>query len=177
MQALTAIISLHGTHMKIGILSDTHNDGFHTQRALQVCRQRGVRTLFHCGDLTTPEMLAHFAGFEVYFVRGNMDRPHETALKAAARLQPGAHWLDAGDEVELAGKRLAITHGDRADVLETLLFAEPDYLFHGHTHRRRDERVGPTRVINPGALGGRQHEAHSMGILDLATDRLEIIQL
>jgi predicted phosphodiesterase len=62
-------------------------------------------------------------------------------------------------------------------VLEMLLFAEPDYLFTGHTHRRCDKRIGPTRVINPGALGGTQHETRSICILDLATDRLEVILL
>lgn len=163
--------------MKVGILSDTHNDGLATQRGLQVLRLRGVRTLFHCGDLTTADMVQHFVGFEVYFVRGNMDRHHVQVLRAAVATQPGAHWLGKGDEVALDGKRIAITHGDREDVLEGLLFAGPDYLFSGHTHRRHDERIGPTRAINPGALGGMQHETRSLGILDLATDQLEVIEL
>lgn len=167
----------HEMNMRIGILSDTHNDSAATSRALQGFRQRGVRVLFHCGDLTSPDMVTHFAGFEIYSVRGNMDRHLVPALKAAMAAQPGAHWLGKGDEVEIAGKRLAITHGDREDVLETLLFAQPDYLFVGHTHRRRDEQIGPTRVINPGALGGTQHEGRSICVLDLVTDRLEVIRL
>lgn len=161
--------------MNIGILSDTHNDSAATMRALQVFHQRGVRTLFHCGDLTTAEMLPFFSGFEVYFVRGNMDRHAVQTLKAAVAAQPGARWLGKGNLIELDGKRIAITHGDREDVFETLLLAEPDYLFHGHTHRRRDERVGSTRIINPGALGGTQKETRSVCILDLATDHLEVI--
>jgi len=163
--------------MKIGILSDTHNDSAATVRALHIFRQRGVRTLFHCGDLTTAEMIPFFAGLTVYFVRGNMDRHAVQALKAAIAAQSGAHWLGKGDLVELAGKLVAITHGDREDVFETLLLTEPDYLFHGHTHRRRDERVGSTRVINPGALGGNLKETRSICILDLATDLLEVVML
>jgi predicted phosphodiesterase len=61
--------------------------------------------------------------------------------------------------------------------LEALLIAQPDYLLMGHTHRRHDARVGLTRVINPGALGGTQHEARSVCVLDLANDQLEIIRL
>jgi putative phosphoesterase len=163
--------------MKIGILSDTHNDSAMTARSLQVFRQRGVRILFHCGDLTSPEMVKHFDSFEVFFVRGNMDRHQAQALKAAVAVQKGAHWLGKGDEVVLEGKSIAITHGDRENLFETLLFAQPDYLFSGHTHRRRDERVGTTRLINPGALGGTQHEARSIGVLDLTTDQLEVITL
>ena len=163
--------------MKVGILSDTHNDSAMTARALQEFRRRGVNKLFHCGDLTSAEMVAHFGGFDVVFVRGNMDRHQKKAVKRAIAAQTGANWLGKGNEVELEGKRIAITHGDRAGVLETLLFAEPDYLFTGHTHRRRDERLGPTRVINPGAVGGVQYEERSIGVLDLATDALEVILL
>jgi putative phosphoesterase len=140
-------------------------------------RQRAVHTLFFCGDLASAEMFRYFDGFDVYFVRGNMDRHQVSALRAAAATQPGAFWLGKGDEVELDGKRIAITHGDREDVLENLLFAGPDYLLLGHTHRRRDEQIGPTRVINPGAVGGMQHETRSICVLDLATDELEVIQL
>ncbi len=163
--------------MKIGILSDTHNDSASTQQALAEFRRRGIHTLFHCGDLASAEMVKHFNGFEVYFVRGNMDRPRVRALQAAVADQSGAHWLGKGDLVELDDKLIGITHGDREEVFETLLFAEPDYLLTGHTHRRRDERINPTRIINPGALGGTQHEARSICILDLATDQLEVIFL
>lgn len=163
--------------MKIGILSDTHNDSAATRRVLQEFRRRGVRTLFHCGDLIFANMVKLFAGFEVYFVHGNMDRPYRQAIEMVIKTQSGAHWLGKGDEVEIEGKRLAITHGARVDVLEMLLWAEPDYLFHGHTHRCRDERVGPTRVINPGAVSGKRHEARSACVLDLETDRLEVVRL
>ena len=161
----------------IGILSDTHNDGETTGRALRELGRLGVRTLFHCGDLTTAEMVPHFEGFTVYFVRGNVDRHQVKALKAAMAAQSGAHWLGKGKTLELQGRRIAITHGDRADLFEKLLFSEPDYFFTGHTHRRRDERVGPTRIINPGALGGVEYETRSIAILDLATDQLQIIEL
>jgi predicted phosphodiesterase len=48
-----------------------------------------------------------------------------------------------------------------------------DYLLHGHTHVKRDERVGRTRVINPGAL----HRARekTVAVLDTATDMLTFL--
>jgi putative phosphoesterase len=163
--------------MKVGIISDTHNDSAMTSRALQEFRRRGVNTLFHCGDLTSAEMVAQFRGFEVVFARGNMDRHRKKAVKRAIAAQAGADWIGKGSEVELEGKRIAITHGDRVELLDTLLYAEPDYLFTGHTHRRRDERLGPTRVINPGAVGGVKYEQRSIAVLDLATGELEVILL
>jgi predicted phosphodiesterase len=48
-----------------------------------------------------------------------------------------------------------------------------DYLLHGHSHLTRDERVGRTRIINPGAL----HRARekTVALLDTATDALKFI--
>ena len=47
-----------------------------------------------------------------------------------------------------------------------------DYIFSGHTHRRQDELIGNTRLINPGALGGMYYQTRSIAILDLETDKL-----
>jgi predicted phosphodiesterase len=110
-------------------------------------------------------------------VRGNMDRHQVKALKKAMAKQSGAHWLGKGKEVEVDGRRIAITHGDREAVYEDLLNAKPDYLFVGHTHRRSDQQIGSTRVINPGALGGVEYEARSIGILDLVSGQLEVVHL
>jgi predicted phosphodiesterase len=79
----------------------------------------------------------------------------------------------------LAGKRLVMGHGHESyfmrvrDVEKGVAApsgAVCDYLFHGHTHVARDDRFGPTRVINPGAL----HRAgtYTVATLDLATDTL-----
>jgi putative phosphoesterase len=153
--------------MKIGILSDTHNDIQATQHAMEIFRGRGIRLLFHCGDITSADVLPHLKGFEVYVVRGNMDRHNLKSLRKQAVSQEGVHWLDKGDVVELGGKRVAITHGDLEPVYDKLLKKAPDYVLHGHTHRRRDERVDGTRVINPGALGGVQYESRSLCVLDI----------
>ena len=52
---------------------------------------------------------------------------------------------------------------------------EHDYLLHGHTHVRRDERVGKVRIINPGAL----HRARekTVAVLDTDTDRLTFVRV
>jgi predicted phosphodiesterase len=41
---------------------------------------------------------------------------------------------------------------------------------HGHTHVARDERLGPLRVINPGAL--QRAAVHTVATLDLRTDQV-----
>lgn len=162
--------------MRIGILSDTHDHIENTRRALEIMRQEGVERLFHCGDVTSPHVVSLFEGWDVLFVRGNLDQLDvlEPAVVALGR-QPFL-----GDEVitTVAGRRIAILHGDDTDQLQQMISSgEFDYVFHGHTHRRRDERVERTRVINPGALGGVRHESRSFCILDLQTDALRFIEV
>ena len=122
-------------------------------------------------------MMEHFHGFDVYLVRGNMDQLQAQALPPVVGAQTATYWPGKGDEIELGGRRIAITHGDRDELVEAHLSAQPDYLFLGHTHRRRDERIGLTRVINPGALGGVQYEPRSVCVLDLANSQLVIIHV
>jgi predicted phosphodiesterase len=73
----------------------------------------------------------------------------------------------------LDGLTLAFTHGDDPLLMQRAIADRVTYLFHGHTHRTRDETVGSTRVINPGAL----HRAaqYTVALLDTATGRLEFV--
>jgi hypothetical protein len=74
-------------------------------------------------------------------------------------------------DLELGGKRIAVIHGDDFRLRQRILTEQRhDYLLQGHTHVRRDERVGIVRCINPGAL----HRARekTVAILDTAADEL-----
>ena len=69
-------------------------------------------------------------------------------------------------------------HGDNEEALQNLIASgEYAYVLHGHTHKRRDQTVGRTRVINPGALGGRRPQRYSFCILDLATGDARFVEL
>ena len=90
-------------------------------------------------------------------------------LKKADKQNKAGLFLD----FELAGKRILVIHGDDGYGLRMAIKSgEYDYVFTGHTHRVRDEKVGNTRVINPGALGGAFYEPRSIAYLDLETDQL-----
>lgn len=162
--------------MKLGILSDTHNDADNTEQALAILHERGVDRIVHCGDLTTPDIVALFDGWQVDFVFGNMDKkrePLEQAVDALANASIGEVF-----EANLDGVRIATYHGhDEARLYTLIHHGGYDVVLRGHTHRRRDERIGRTRVINPGALGGTRHERRSLCVLDLANDDLETIKL
>jgi putative phosphoesterase len=159
--------------MLLGILSDTHDQLDRTRRGVDLLREQGVSALVHCGDLTTPEVLEICAVLPCWFVLGNNDTAVERLRQTAA--ETGAVCLDWGGLLPLAGRQIGVTHGHRRGEWKRLLAAEPDYLLFGHTHRSGDNRVGPTRRINPGAL----HRAwnYSVAVLDVVRDEVRYLNV
>lgn len=157
--------------MRIGILSDTHDEIARTSRAVRLLIDEGAEALIHCGDLTGTEIVDLCARLPSYFVFGNNDFDEDQLRRAMARA--GAVCLGRGGEVRLDGKRLAVTHGDSGREVGRLAELGPDYLLYGHWHVPEDRREGPTRWINPGAL----HRASSwtVALLDLDLDRLALL--
>jgi putative phosphoesterase len=159
--------------MLLGILSDTHNNLTNLRTALDILRREQVSTLIHCGDLTDVEAALQLAEFRVIFTFGNGD------LTANEIRQNLLYFRSDNDSSlsylgELDGVKIAATHGHLHGALENLIQSgQYAYVFHGHSHQRRDDQVGFTRVINPGALGGLKREARSFAILDLNTGKLD----
>ncbi len=163
--------------MILAILSDTHDDLSNTARALEIARGRGVTQVLHCGDLARASTLRLFAGLKVSYVHGNMDRDLPEISRALTALGNGS---DSGLEYQavIDGVRVAAVHGHKPGALEQLVrFGSYDYVFCGHTHRRRNEMHGATQVVNPGAVGGARLESASFCLLDTLTRDLEFIEL
>jgi putative phosphoesterase len=161
--------------MRIGILSDTHDRAARAGRAAERLRAEGAERLIHCGDVTGPDVVfaVHAAGLPAAYVFGNCD--HDRSALRAAFEAVGATCLDAGGVLELGDKRVAVTHGDDTRAFRRLLAARPDYLLYGHTHEPLNERDGPTRQINPGAL----HRArrYTVVVLDLERDEARFVDI
>ncbi len=164
--------------MTIGILADTHNHVANTQQALELFRERGITQLIHCGDVTSAEVMLLFAGWQVTFVLGNMDRDRDELFAAARSIGTALPKLCA--TVNVDDKPIGITHGHDTSILTGMIMSgRYAYVVHGHTHQRRDEFQRPycVRVINPGALGGNHPESRSVCILDVISDTVEFIEL
>ncbi len=131
-----------------------------------------IGVVLHCGDIEDPFTVGLFRGLTAHFVFGNNDFAKADLRKAMT--MAGATLHEPYGCLELAGRQLAFVHGDDLRLLRDLERAAAfDYVFHGHTHEVRDDRVGATRVINPGAL----HRARpkTFAVLDLASGDLETV--
>jgi putative phosphoesterase len=163
--------------MILAVLSDSHNNHQAVRQALAIARQRGAETVIHCGDLGSPDMVSLFRGWSLQLAFGNTDQERSGLQSAVRALGNGSV---CGPEIRLYedGLRIVAVHGDRPDSLGALAASGSfDFLFHGHTHRRRDSTIGRTRVINPGALGSVAMESRSFCLLDTSSRAVEFVEL
>jgi predicted phosphodiesterase len=163
-----------GATVRLGILSDTNNELAWTRMAVQLLREEGAEALVHCGDLTSPPIVAACAVLPCWFVFGNHDADNVPALQEAAEAS-GAVCLGWAGTVELEGYLIAVAHGHVHYDVRRALASRPHYLFSGHSHVASDRREGLVRRINPGAL----HEADrfTVALLDLRIDDLRFLTL
>ena len=141
------VASKEGT--RIGVLSDSHGDAMRTRRAVEELTRLGATMFIHCGDIETIECLDPLAGLDAHIVFGNCDEPSD--------LQDYARSIDITvhhplGEIIIDDQRIAFTHGDDPKSMQRPIDTKAQWLFHGHTHLKRDVKIGSTRVVNPGAL-------------------------
>lgn len=158
--------------MLIGLMSDTHNNRPNLRYAIDIFRTLGIQTILHAGDLISAELLEELNEFSVFLSFGNGDDP--LMISSKAKRVSERFVCEEMLDLNLAGKRVFMIHGDQRSELEKRIASgDYDFVLHGHTHRFRDERIGSTRVINPGALGGRFVGERSFATLDLVKNELQ----
>jgi len=163
--------------MKIGVLSDTHDNLDNVLTVLEILRQRGIETVIHCGDLTDFTMISHFSGFRLIYLIGNMDVATGTIRKRVEQMRED-NFAGLVYQGKLDGRMVAATHSHlEGKVMELVQEKRFDWIFHGHTHEKRDETVRETRIVNPGALGGLVRGPRSFCIVDLTAGEVEFIEL
>lgn len=143
--------------MAIALIADTHG----SLPPELFARLAGVEAILHLGDLGHADLLAELGALApVTAVMGNVDPAGQPSLPPSRRL-------------ERAGLPLLLRHEPWTEA--ELALAPAALFLHGHTHRRRLERVGRAWVCCPGAIvRPRGGEPASYGLLELSRERLVI---
>ncbi|MCR5281874.1 MAG: metallophosphoesterase [Lachnospiraceae bacterium] len=128
---------------RILIISDTHGRLQNLKALMQ--RLQTPDLTIHCGDLEMgEEAVQKVVGSPLVCVRGNMDYDGK---------------LPAEQMIEIRGKKIWITHGNRYGVSGTPLIIREeaiergmDIVMFGHTHRPYLDTDKDITVLNPGSL-------------------------
>ena len=163
--------------MKIGVLSDTHNNLSNLISALAALRDRRITTLIHCGDLTDHDLVSYFEGFRVIYTFGNGDFATGTIRNRLNKMNPdsSAAMVFRGS---LDGVRVAATHSHlEGKVMDLIREGNFQWVFHGHTHEKRDEVIRGVRVVNPGALCGAGRSPRILCVVDLDAENVTFLSV
>lgn len=141
--------------MKIGVLSDTHDQAELIREAVEHFNKEEVKWVFHCGDWVSPFILHFFKGLQMPLrgVFGNNDGDKFRHLAFKKKWDLDLEYEERFLEIVIDSRRIAVFHGDYPGITNALVrCGEYDVVFHGHTHERVNEHVGKTLSLNPGSL-------------------------
>lgn len=160
--------------MKVGIISDSHDNVPNMEKAITWLNDNKIEQIIHCGDLCAPSILTDilapkFSG-PIHMVFGNVD-DQDLLSKKVVNLKHVKYYGDLA-EIELDKKKIAFIHyPDEAKKLASS--GKYDLVFYGHSHKPWEEKVGTTRLINPGTLAGLFYKA-TFAVYNTTTEKLEL---
>lgn len=151
--------------MKIGIISDTHNNLEYTKKAIAYFNAQKVEKVFHAGDMVSAEFAEVFEDLEMPMILafGNCDHDRFSLKKYAEVCADICR-------VELAGKKIVMAHKFCFD-------QESDVIIHGHTHIVENQKIGNIRILNPGECSARKFGKSTVMIYDFNKDEVIVKEL
>lgn len=161
--------------MKIGVLSDTHDNVPRIEQAVDLFNARGVGHVVHAGDFISPFAIKPLKRLRcpVLAVFGNND---------GERLGVAAQFAGIGEihpnvgSARLADRSVAVVH--YPELAEPLARSgEFDLVVYGHTHKIDERREGTCLLLNPGEAGGWLSGRSTVAIVDLESLTCEILDL
>lgn len=185
--------------MKLGIISDTHDNLEAIDWAFDVFKEENVELIVHCGDWVSTETLRIFgqkakeSQIPVKGVLGN-NETEETQEEIRSIIESDEYPIEMSDDLysltfELGNLDFAICHGNDGALLESLVVSsEFDVVFRGHTHSPSERKEGETLIVNPGTLAkytlgkprlnrGRPTQNRGVAIFDTLQKNVKFIPL
>jgi putative phosphoesterase len=167
----------YNLEMKVLVLSDIHDNIWNLQKVID--QQKGnIDALIGCGDYVAPFIGSYLKEFDVpsYCCLGNNDEDHIGLYKQSGEKFTWFHLSEEFGEVVLEGKKIAFCHYPRLGEL-LAQSGEYDVVFHGHTHRVREETHNETLLVNPGSVCGivtAKPDTPSYAVYDTYNNSVEI---
>jgi putative phosphoesterase len=156
--------------MKIGVVSDSHDNVPMIRKAVEVLDREGVGAILHAGDFVAPFAAKELvkAKTPITAVFGNNDGERAGLAKVLPDVKPGPRLVD------MAGITIVLTHDEGG--IEATMLAQADVAVFGHTHMVVVER-GKVLRLNPGECGGWLTGRCTIAILDAESLDVKVVDL
>jgi len=162
----------------IGAISDTHDSLPMIRKAVDHLNRAEVSLVLHAGDIISPFVPRSFSDLKAPMIAiyGNNDAEKEVLRKRFSEI--GKEVRGTFAEVEVGGIRVALTHGDELDLLNSLIRSQFYHLIVcGHTHEAKSYISGGTLIVNPGEVCGYLSGEPTIATVDTESRQAEIIRL
>lgn len=162
--------------MKIGILTDTHDNLRAIQKAVDFFNRERVEHVLHAGDYVAPFAMKALGELKCPLtgVFGNNDGEKIELLNRAA--EQGFTLKRMPFSLTIGEREVLLIHEDYE--LEAFIKSGCYHLIiYGHTHKSDLRKIGSTLVFNPGECGGWLVSPPRIGVVDLETLEGRIIEL
>ncbi len=163
--------------MKLGFISDTHDNKEVIINAFKFFEENGIRNVFHLGDLISPFNLRFirevYTG-SLYLVLGNNDG-EEVFISQLAK-EFNVNLFRTPQVLDVSGIRIALMHEPFAinELAESQKF---DVVAYGHTHKIHLEFIGKTFVVNPGEACGYLTGKRSFVVYDTSSKTYKLEEI
>ena len=160
--------------MIIGIVGDTHNNLKNISKICEIFNEKKVDLVIHTGDVTLPKSLKVFKKLncKLLGVFGNNDIEEKNDLLEASN-EFQCNLYEEPFSFELNNKKISVVH--HPELINESLIEQSDFIFHGHTHRYRDEIINETIIFNPGECAGFLKGKNQIGIVDIENSQTKVI--
>ena len=153
--------------MKIGVVSDTHNNLRNIETIINLFNEERVPVVIHTGDISNANTLERFSDLnsKLIGVYGNNDR-NESGLKEVAQ-KNNFQFQEPPRRLSLLDREIVIFH--EPDKIDQFLSENQliDVVLYGHTHRYENYVKNGVLFFNPGESAGMQKGSNAIGNLDL----------
>ena len=140
--------------MKIGVLSDSHDNLIKIRKAVKLFLKAGIGAIIHAGDFCSPFFFQEVQDLKaicpgMYAVFGNNDGDR---LLLSQKGSGFCEFKDAVFTMEIDGRKVVVMH--YPDIAESLYrTGDYDLVIFGHTHHPI-QRGDTKKLLNPGACSG-----------------------
>ncbi len=164
--------------MKIGVMSDSHENVAMIKKAVDFFNSRNVDLVIHAGDIISPIMVAYFKNLNMEFkgIFGNNDGEKNLWQNRLKEFKNSAKLDERYAEHDFGGKKFLVIH--EPYLIDAYISCQKyDFIIYGHTHKIDLRKIEKTIVLNPGELCGYISERSTAAVIDFPKKTVEIVDL
>ncbi|MGQ9781141.1 MAG: metallophosphoesterase [Nitrososphaeria archaeon] len=165
--------------MRVGIVSDSHDNLSAIGKALNILRSEKVDFMVHAGDIISPFAARLFLELDVpsYFTFGNNDG-EKVLLAQVLSNDRKCRLIWPKATLDIDNFKIALMHGEDEEMIESLaLSGRYSLIVYGHWHKIVNRRTGGCLIVNPGELCGYLTGRSTLAIVDLQKRDVKVVEV